>query len=154
MEDVLNWRRIDERITTSGQPSEEQLARICDTGVTTIMNLAPHSNKGSLKDETVSVAALGMRYINIPVDFENPTDSDFDQFTKAMIECENEILHVHCIYNARVSAFFYRRARGSKYEKSAFNNMESIWRPGGVWADFIGNPKDRNLPNRYKGDDY
>ena len=63
---------------------------------------------------------------------------------------------VHCIYNARVSAFFYRYAsegRGGD-QAAALALMDSIWRPGGVWADFIGKPADSNLPNRYAGDDY
>jgi hypothetical protein len=32
-EDIYNWRRLDDRITTSGQPTEEQLAGIQAIGV-------------------------------------------------------------------------------------------------------------------------
>ena len=32
--------------------------------------------------------------------------------------------------------------------------MDSIWRPGGVWAKFIGKDADIDQPNRYLGYEY
>jgi len=32
--------------------------------------------------------------------------------------------------------------------------MDSIWRPGGIWAKFISKPEDENQKNRYAGFDY
>ncbi|MEX0339230.1 MAG: protein tyrosine phosphatase family protein [Arenibacterium sp.] len=154
--DILNWRRIDARLTTSGQPSEAELAQIRALGVAYIVNLGPHDNKNALDDEAASVAALGMEYIYIPVDFQCPTDADFDAFRAAIERHPGEQMHVHCIYNARVSAFFYRYAKeGGDYDKTAaFANMESIWRPGKDWAAFIDEPSAEGQPNRYKGEDY
>ena len=54
---ILNWRRISPLITTSGQPSEDELGQIRETGVTHIVNLGPHSNKGALPDEPGTVEA-------------------------------------------------------------------------------------------------
>ncbi|MEM1419008.1 MAG: protein tyrosine phosphatase family protein [Pseudomonadota bacterium] len=153
---ILNWRRINDRITTSGQPSEAELAEIQKLGVTHVINLGPHHNKGALEDEAGSVAALGMRYIYIPVEFEDPTDEDFDAFRTAVENAPDAVMHVHCIYNARVSAFFYRYAKSSDVmsEDDAAANMESIWRPGDDWAEFVGNPAAKGRPNRYAGEDY
>ena len=96
-----------------------------------------------------------MRYIYIPVDFEAPTEDDFAAFCAAMAQLGDRPVHVHCIYNARVSAFFYRYAlAGFGDAGEAFVRMDSIWRPGGVWAAFTGNLADRDLANRYAGDDY
>ena len=39
-ETIYNWRRLDDRITTSGQPTELQLADIRALGVRHIINLA------------------------------------------------------------------------------------------------------------------
>ena len=154
--DILNWRRRDDRITLSGQPTEAQLAAIRDLGITHVINLGPHTNKGALDDEPGTVAALGMEYIYIPVDFENPTDEDFASFCSAMKDLEGKQVHVHCIYNARVSAFFYRYAKSGRggLEDEAHALMDSIWRPGGVWANFIGNDDALNQPNKYADDDY
>jgi protein tyrosine phosphatase (PTP) superfamily phosphohydrolase (DUF442 family) len=154
--EVLNWRRLNANISLSGQPTEAQLSQIRDLGVTRIINLGPHTNKGALPDEPGTVASLGMTYVYIPVDFDNPTASDFAAFCTALDQAEGQSIHVHCIYNARVTAFFYRYAQIGKGlpEPEALALMDGIWRPGGVWADFIGNPADAGQPNRYAGDDY
>lgn len=153
---ILNWRRITDQITTSGQPSEAQLAEIHRLGVTHIINLGPHHNDGALPDERGTVTALGMNYVYIPVEFETPTDQDYETFLAAIKANPTTKLHVHCIYNARVSAFFYRYAKaGHAYDLSdAIANMESIWRPGDNWASFIDESEAVGQPNRYAGDDY
>lgn len=154
--DVLNWRRVSERISSSGQPTEAQLAAIKALGVKQIINLGPHDNDGALDDEARTVAGLGMEYIYIPVDFENPTEADFAAFSVALDRAQGQAIHVHCIYNARVSAFFYRYAASGKGGDvaEAFARMDGIWRPGGVWSKFIDKPEDAGLPNRYAGDEY
>lgn len=152
---MINWRRLSPEISLSGQPTEQQLIAIRDLGVSHVVNLAPHTNTGSLKDEAASVAALGMDYIHIPVDFENPTEDDFTQFCDALKATRGEIIHIHCIYNARVSAFVHRHAKSLPEfdQNQTFALMDSIWRPGGVWAAFIGS-SDTDEVNRYEGADY
>jgi protein tyrosine phosphatase (PTP) superfamily phosphohydrolase (DUF442 family) len=153
---IFNWRRMSELITLSGQPTEEQLAELKAEGVTHVINLGIHESEDALPDEAGSVAALGMQYIHIPVDFENPTDQDFNTFCEALLNLPDQRIHVHCIYNARVSAFVYRYARTGRgmAEADALALMDSIWRPGGHWAEFIGNKAAKDLPNRYAGKDY
>ena len=153
---ILNWRRVDENITLSGQPSEEELAEIRDTGATHIVNLGPHHNKGALKDEAGTVQSLGMEYIYIPVEFNSPTDADFNAFCEVMEKLNGKKMHVHCIYNARVTAFFYRYAKTGRgmSEQDAFEMMDGIWRPGDDWARFIDSDEAIGKPNRYAGDDY
>ena len=129
---------LDDRITTSGQPTEQQLADIYALGVRHIVNLGLHSHEKALPDEAASVSRLGMTYIHIPVDFQNPTDRDFEQFCSAMEQLNEVPVHVHCIANYRVSAFFYRYRRDvlGTDEAQARADMEEIWHPEGVWAAF------------------
>jgi protein tyrosine phosphatase (PTP) superfamily phosphohydrolase (DUF442 family) len=108
---ILNWRRFDARITTSGQPSAAQLAEIEALGVTHIINLGLHSHPRALPDEAATVSDLGMRYIHIPVDFDHPTEADFDRFCAVLDALPDTPVHVHCIVNARVTAFLYRYQR-------------------------------------------
>jgi protein tyrosine phosphatase (PTP) superfamily phosphohydrolase (DUF442 family) len=154
--DIFNWRRFDERLTTSGQPTEDQLAVLGAHGVTEIVNLALHSHEKALADEAGSVAALAMRYTHIPVQFENPTEADFARFCAAMDARDGAVVHVHCIANFRVSAFLYRyhRERRGVAERDAKALMDSVWRPGGVWARLIGDEGAVGLPHRYAGRDY
>src|SRR5271165_3972393 len=139
-ETIYNWRRLDDRITTSGQPTEPQLGDIHALGVRHIINLGLHSHEKALPDEAASVSRLGMTYIHIPVDFEKPTEGDFDQFCSAMEQLTEVPVHVHCIANYRVSAFFYRYRRDvlGMDEAQARADMEQVWRPNGAWATFVG----------------
>jgi protein tyrosine phosphatase (PTP) superfamily phosphohydrolase (DUF442 family) len=139
-ETIYNWRRLDDRITTSGQPTEPQLADIHALGVRHIINLGLHSHEKALPGEAASVGRLGMTYIHIPVDFQNPTDGDFSQFCSAMEPLKNVPVHVHCIANYRVSAFFYRYRRDvlGIDEAEVRADMEQVWQPEGVWPAFVG----------------
>ncbi len=138
-ETTYNWRRLDDRITTSGQPTEPQLAEIRALGVQHIVNLGLHTHEKALPDEAGSVSRLGMTYIHIPVDFWNPTDQDFEQFCAVMERLKDDPVHVHCIANARVPAFFcrYRRDVLGMDETQARAEMEAVWQPKGVWVEFV-----------------
>jgi len=138
-EAIYHWRRLDDRITTSGQPTEEQLADIRDLGVKHVVNLALHTHEKALPDEAASVSRLGMEYIHIPVDFQNPTEHDFQQFCAVMGRLKDVPVHVHCIANYRVSAFFYRYHRDvlGMDEAKARAAMEAVWHPEGVWEGFV-----------------
>src|SRR5262249_19572816 len=138
-ETIYHWRRLDDRITTSGQPTEPQLADIQALGVRHVVNLGLHTHEKALPDEAASVSHLGMTYIHIPVDFQNPTDREFDEFCAVMDRLQGLPVHVHCIANYRVSAFFYRYRRDvlGWEDTRARAEMEQIWQPEGVWAAFV-----------------
>ncbi len=141
---IYNWRRLDGRITTSGQPTETQLAALRALGVGHIVNLGLHSHEKALRDEAKSVAGLGMAYIHIPVDFRNPTEDDFSTFCSVMAGLRDVPVHVHCIANYRVSAFLYRYRRDVLGMDDALvrKAMEDVWTPDNVWARFVA--PDRN----------
>lgn len=136
---IYNWRRLDDRITTSGQPRESELAQIKALGVSHVVNLGLHTHEKALPDEAGSVAALGMRYIHLPVNFQNPTEADFERFCQILEEFDGAKVHVHCIANYRVSAFFYRYRRDvlGWPEPEARKDMDPLWQPDGIWAAFI-----------------
>ena len=138
---IYNWHRISDRITTSGQPSEAQLGEIKALGIGHIVNLGLHDHKFALPDEPAYVSALDMDYVYIPVDFDNPTDANFECFCDTMKRLDHAVVHVHCIANYRVSAFFYRYHRDilGWPEAKARAEMEKAWSPPeGIWRDFIG----------------
>ncbi len=147
---IYHFRRLDQRVTTSGQPNEEQLKDIADLGVTHVINLGMHEHDKALPDEAASVAKLGMKYIHIPVEFDAPTDVHFTKFCDEMTRLTGETIHVHCIANLRVTAFLYRYQRDvlSLPEADARALMDTVWRPGGVWAQFIGDEASVGLDHR------
>ncbi len=152
---IFMWRRIDERLTTSGQPAEAQLAEIGGLGVTHVVNLGLHTHEKALADEAGCVRALGLEYIHIPVDFDGPAEADFEQFRAVMRGLAGETIHVHCIANLRVAAFLYRYHREAGMpEAEAREIMERVWRPGGAWAWFIGDEAAVGLAHRIARQDY
>lgn len=143
--DIYNWLRLDERTTTSGQPTQAQFGEIAALGVREVINLAPATSDKALKNEAEILAALGLRYTHIPVDFQNPAEEDFDRFRAALEGARQSVTHVHCIANYRVSAFVYLYRIGAGMEDArARADLESIWTPNSVWAAFIERMRARN----------
>jgi uncharacterized protein (TIGR01244 family) len=134
---IYHWHRLDDRITTSGQPSAAELAAIAALGVRRVVNLGLHTHPRALPDEAGVVGALGMTYVHIPVDFANPTEDDFAAFCAAVTG--EDKLHVHCIANYRVSAFFYRYRRAvlGMDAARARADLDAVWQPDAVWTAFI-----------------
>ena len=153
---ILNWRRIDARLTTSGQPSEAALGELAALGVRHVINLGPHEHERALTDEATSVAALEMGYTYIPVPFDAPEETHYQAFCAAMAEHGDAPVHVHCIVNARVTAFLtrYRREVLGMDPAEARAPMDSVWRPGGVWATFVGDDDAVGDEHRYAGRDF
>lgn len=148
--EIYNWRRFDERLTTSGQPTEAQLADLKRLGIKHVINLGLHTHEKALPDEAGCLAALGLRYVHIPVAFDAPTEEDFAQFCSAMAEWANQPVHVHCIANLRVTAFLYRWQRDvlGVEDGTARDLMDTVWQPGGVWAAFIGDEASISMEHR------
>lgn len=136
---IFNFLPIDERIATSGQPTEAQFAAVKHAGYDVVINLAPDTGENSLKDERGALAALGLQYVHIPVDFKNPTDDDFARFCTAMHGAQDRRVLVHCAANMRVSAFIYRYRCQIRGENPliAQRDLHRIWKPSGVWRQFV-----------------
>jgi protein tyrosine phosphatase (PTP) superfamily phosphohydrolase (DUF442 family) len=146
-EDIYAWQRLDERTTTSGRLLDEDIGKLAGLGVRHVINLAPDERPGALAGEAEMLRQRGVRYPYIPVPFDDPDDSHFREFVEAY-EGDAEPVHVHCIANWRVSAFFYRYNRDIRGmdEKAARALMEQQWSPessdySAAWAPFIA-PRD------------
>jgi uncharacterized protein (TIGR01244 family) len=144
-EDIRNFVRMDERITTSGRLQEADPARLAAIGVRHVVNLALDEHPEALPDESAKMAAAGLRYTHIPVPLDAPSDAHYDAFVAA-IEESDEPVHVHCIANFRVSAFFcrYHRERHGMPAAEARAIMERVWTPETIniphaqaWAAFV-----------------
>lgn len=140
---IFNYLPISSNITTSGQPTRQQLGAIQSDGYKKIINLAPPSGENSLADEAGLVTDLGIDYINIPVDFSHPTQADFEQFVLHMQNQDSQKIWVHCAANIRVSCFIfkYRTAILGENLIDAEADLKKIWHPNKTWQDFIDKPR-------------
>ncbi len=135
---ILNTIVINERITTSGQPSPNQFEDIAKAGFTCIINLAMPDSTNALPDEGGFVSEAGMNYFHIPVPFEAPTRSHLSLFLKLMKVLEKDKVWVHCALNWRVSAFMAHYQKGTlKLSESKRVPMLESWQPDEVWQEFL-----------------
>ena len=108
---IRAFQRLDPRTTTSGRLRDEDLDTLAAMGVGHVINLALASHPESLADEADKLAARGIGYTHIPVPFDAPDDDHYRAFLAALDDAGEKPVHVHCIMNYRVSAFFYRYHR-------------------------------------------
>jgi protein tyrosine phosphatase (PTP) superfamily phosphohydrolase (DUF442 family) len=140
--DIYNFRPIEDALSTSGQPTEAQLPELAAEGYEIIINLGLHDDPlYSLPDEKGLVEELGMAYVHIPVQFDDPTKDDLLAFFRAMERYKNKKVHVHCFANMRITAFLglYRMFKQGKPKDEAFEPMRSVWESNDVWSSFISN---------------
>ena len=143
-DDIRAWQRLGEDITTSGRLEEHDPARLAAIGVRHVINLALDNHPEALAGEADKLAAHGIAYAHIPVPFDAPGEDHFAAFGAALDAAEAPV-HVHCIMNWRVSAFFYRyHLVHGMAEPEARALMEQQWSPdqsdnpaAAVWAEFI-----------------
>ncbi|TIX48818.1 beta-lactamase hydrolase domain-containing protein [Alteraurantiacibacter aquimixticola] len=147
--DIRNWLRLSDRVTTSGKLEPADPQRLADMGVKRVINLALADHPEALPDADAAMAAAGLGYTHIPVPFDAPEEAHYRAFVTAL-EADEAPVHVHCIMNWRVSAFFcrYHRERGMD-DAEARALMHKVWDPvtmdyanADKWAAFVAGEDD------------
>lgn len=145
-ETIRNFQRISANWTTSGRLRVEDLDALAAIGVRHVVNLALDSHPEALANEAGELAARQIGYSHIPVPFDAPGEDHYAAFVAALEKAGDAPVHVHCIMNYRVSAFFYRYHRDAlaMAEPEARALMVRQWDPRAqdraetrVWADFL-----------------
>ena len=128
-EDIRNWRRRPDGITTSGRLEPGDPARLAAIGVRHVVNLALDNHPEALEGEAAAMAEAGIGYTHIPVPFDAPTREHVVRLREVLAEVDGPV-HVHCIMNWRVTAFFYLLDREAGLpDAEARARMTSVWNP-------------------------
>jgi len=120
VEGIRNFLRVNEKICTGGQPTLEQLAELKAGGIRAVLNLRRPTEKQTMRPggepvpydaaaEAAEAERLGLRYFNIPVDPDAPTDAQVDEFLKILADAQNRPIFIHCGSASRVGAFWMIR---------------------------------------------
>lgn len=130
---VFDW------LWTSGQLSERDILRLPTFEIDAVINLALPGSANALAGEAEFVTRLGLSYIHIPVEWEQPEQFQLRQFFGVLKALEGRKVWVHCAKNMRVSAFIYlyRRLLLNEDEATARHPMQEIWEPNEIWQSFI-----------------
>ena len=94
--DAYNFKMASELVHTAGLMSEEQLAGLGQEGYTCVVNLLPNEHEYAIADEERLVAAQGIHYHYIPVDFSAPGDNDYKTFARILSDSCGEKMMLHC----------------------------------------------------------
>ncbi|KAI9130529.1 protein tyrosine phosphatase family protein [Acaryochloris sp. CCMEE 5410] len=130
---------LSDRVGTAGQPTAAQFKDIQAAGYQSIVNLALVHSTDAIPEEGEIVAQLGMEYVHIPVDWEEPTLEDLTRFFEVMDQRSHTQVFVHCAKNMRVSAFMYlyRVLRLQMAPEEAQPALLQIWQPIPHWQAFM-----------------
>jgi len=142
METISNLIQVNEKLFTSGQPTQEEFELIANSKFNLVINLGLTSSVGKLDREDDIVTSLGMNYIHIPVDFEKPTIKNLNDFLKLLYTFKNEKIWIHCIKNYRVSAFMYvyhKYVLQTPFEEIDLEIFEQ-WQPSKEWQELMKTP--------------
>ncbi|WP_370297743.1 protein tyrosine phosphatase family protein [Qipengyuania mesophila] len=127
--DIRNWQRRPDGITTSGRLEPGDPARLAAIGIRHVVNLALADHPEALPDEAAALAEQGIGYTHIPVAFDAPSHAQVAELASVLANAEGPV-HVHCIMNYRVSAFFYLLdIEAGVPEPEARARMAAIWNP-------------------------
>lgn len=141
LSEITNYFQMTDLVATSGRPTKEQFAEIADAGFAAVVNLAMPDGEGALPDEGAIVTSLGMIYIHIPVPWESPSADHLNQYLGVMKALEPNKVWVHCVVNARVSAFNYHylKNRLELEEAACRSPLLEKWEPKmeQVWQEFL-----------------
>tara|TARA_R110002110_G_scaffold95455_1_gene246610 strand:+ start:174628 stop:175164 length:537 start_codon:yes stop_codon:yes gene_type:complete len=137
--EITNFRQYSASFASSGQPSREQFQSLADQGFERVVYIAFTNNDNALSDADRLVKSLGMEYMHVPVDFNNPLADDFYAFADSMRRNPDKKTLLHCQVNARATAFsfLYRVIYEDVPVAEAKADMNSVWQPNAVWRDFI-----------------
>ncbi|WP_191229284.1 hypothetical protein [Aurantiacibacter xanthus] len=123
------WQRLSSEVTTSGMPAERNLRDMIGAGIKHVLDLTPQGHPEALPGEEHGLRLLGIGYTRVGVPYAAPTEEHYKAFVRA-VEALPRPLHVHCIANYRVSAFFYRYHLECGWnENEARAVMRQQWEP-------------------------
>ena len=139
LEDIKNYIEYSPVFSSAGQPSREQFELLKDEGFQRIVYIAFANSRGAISDEDQLVKELGMHYAQVPVVWDAPTKADFEAFAAIMQSAPEKrtLLHCQANYRATAFAFLYRVIYQGVPLAEAKADMNSIWKPDGIWKDLV-----------------
>ncbi len=138
---AYNFKEVNEQVSCSGTLKKVNLQSLSDEGYEVVINLLPDDSEYAVNGEKRDLEKSGIRYVHIPVDWDEPRHSDFETFESEMNAIKGKKVHIHCAANFRVTAFYsiyaFRNLGWPETELNGF--IGSMWQLSEypVWAKFV-----------------
>jgi len=101
-----NFLWVNEDFCTAGQPTHQDLIRLKQKGIHSVLNLRTAAEDPGVAKEGAAVQALGLKYFHLPVDSSLLTPKLGDEFLRIVSDESNQPLFIHCASANRVGAFW------------------------------------------------
>jgi protein tyrosine phosphatase (PTP) superfamily phosphohydrolase (DUF442 family) len=139
LSNILAFQFVHENLTTSGQPSFDELNLIANAGFKIVINLALTDASNVLVGEDRRVLELGMDYSNLPLLFDRPSYSQALRILDLLKSLQHQKIWLHCAKNMRVSSLIYihRIHHLMIEEPEAKVLLNQIWTPNAEWSEII-----------------
>jgi protein tyrosine/serine phosphatase len=122
---IRNFGQMDAHYFRGAQPKENEFQQLAALGIKTVIDL----RDDAVKYERPTVEALGMKYINIPMDDAvYPSDATIARFLKEINDPANGAVYVHCKggrHRTGVTGAAYRMTKDGWDLAKAYTEMEN-----------------------------
>jgi protein tyrosine phosphatase (PTP) superfamily phosphohydrolase (DUF442 family) len=144
--EITNYLEYSGSLSSSGQPDAAQFQALKDAGFERVIFLAFSDHHESIANEDRIVKELGIDYVQIPIEWDAPSSSDFYLFAGSMEREPEKKTLVHCQVNFRASSFsfLYRVLYLNVPMEQAKEDLNSVWVPNSTWRSLIFNILEEN----------
>lgn len=146
--DAPNVSTVQDKIFFSGQPTAASLLGFREKGVKTVINLRTETEMQALDfDESKLVESLGMKYINIPIGRDEPSDETISFLMNTIETSSLEPMLMHCASSTRVGYAWamYRGTRGGESVQDAIEQGKKAGMHSPVLEERVSNYIARQL---------
>jgi len=138
MTSILNYIKINDFISTSGQPTKKQFKKIAKNDFEVVINLALYNSNNALKNEDKIINKNNMIYIHIPVSWDKPQHEHLKLFCSILqtLQKQNKKVFIHCAKNYRVSVFMQYYYKNILKQDKKFKAPKS-YQPNKTWQKIL-----------------
>lgn len=139
IEDILNFKKNDEYLSTSGQPTEDEFNLIANEGFEIVINFRPEEEMIYVFDEKQLVENLGLKYFQIPMTFDTLNNKILSKFFEILDQYKGKKIFVHCHKNIRVSVLIilYRLIILGWEREVALKEFSQFIEVTPMWEEYI-----------------
>jgi protein tyrosine phosphatase (PTP) superfamily phosphohydrolase (DUF442 family) len=139
IENIDYFKKNSDKISTSGQPTENQIKLIADEGFEIVINARPQAEMDEVFDERKIVENLGMKYFLIETELSEPNMDELIRFIELMEKFSDQKIFFHCRANKRASGLLaiYRVVKLGWKEEDAIEKVKEVWELTPVLQNFI-----------------
>jgi uncharacterized protein (TIGR01244 family) len=104
---ITNFTKVDAVVACGGATDTSALKGLKADGFKTIINLRQPTEQGAnIEQNQAEAKALGLNYVNIPVNGQAPDPKAVDRFLETIADRANQPAFIHCASASRVGALW------------------------------------------------